>query len=107
MITFHGASDDVVVVTRDGKAEEHDVIDGRVTFTLTESDTLAGLWLRMEYGEMGDHEGGWCAMVGLNGEGLLIPWDVEIGHHPRVNYSVLVKVDADPRLVLIEKDIPA
>lgn len=105
MISFHGASDDVIVLSHDGVAvEEYDCSNGLALFTLTERDTLAGFWLRLSYGEMGDHEGGWSAEIGLNGEGLLIPWDVTIGHHPRTSYTVWVQIDADPRLVLIERD---
>ncbi len=101
MIRIHGASDDVVVIDRDGDMDEIQAIGGRAMFTLNERGTLAGLWLRMEYGEMGDYDGGWCATVGLNGDGEVIPWDVEIGHHPEVSYSVRVSIDC-PASTIVE-----
>ncbi len=99
-ITITGASDDVVCVSGH-VAEEYDAVTDAVTLDIRD-DAGAGMWVRMEYGEMDDHEGGWSAHVGLLGDGVPIPWPVTITHHPQRSYAVQVHVDC-PTTVTVER----
>ena len=88
-LTIYGASDDLVEIEpmTDG-LDEIPVIGEPCVLKLTESNGPGGCLITIEY-----RDGLWQATVGLLDEDVVIPWNIEVRHHPQVGYSVKVVVE--------------